>query len=402
MCGSEGRPCQCNTAGVKQCSECGCNGAPWYWGLSIPERGGITDALADYYDDNSLFPAEKSRIISTISNNLSPDDSSWLTKNLPDKRYSDPGEMILALLPPIAWEGGNSDLIWKYPSDSVSLGQKLLVGENQAMVSLSMDGKACDSYSTGSYVLSSTNAPIWSSKSRKSLLGPDKTVLNGTPVFVSTGKEFEIDLNVSGQSSALRRIMAQGTSRVKVRSPGEFVEFLSSNRAFNNASAVQAVNKYSTDLLKKEMSLHELAELKGDSSILGKVLDTGFPKIGLYPIKIEFTYVGELGPGMFMQPGAQTSDPQSQAQRAEQMRKMAESMMSMQAAKMAQIQQMQQMRANMPQAQTLLCPSCHTPNPAASKFCNNCGGPLGKKSCPKCGKEAAPGIKFCGNCGTAL
>ncbi|HKW04073.1 MAG TPA: hypothetical protein VJN71_02120, partial [Nitrososphaerales archaeon] len=140
MCGSEGGPCQCNTAGIKKCSECGCDGAPWYWGLSIPGRSGITDALGDYYDDGSLFPADKSRIISTISSNLSSDDSQWITKNLPDKRYADPGEMMVALLPPIAWEGGSSDLIWKYPSDAVSLGQKLLVGENQAMVSLSMDG----------------------------------------------------------------------------------------------------------------------------------------------------------------------------------------------------------------------------------------------------------------------
>jgi membrane protease subunit (stomatin/prohibitin family) len=54
-------------------------------------------------------------------------------------------------------------------------------------------------------------------------------------------------------------------------------------------------------------------------------------------------------------------------------------------------------------AATVACPSCGHQNPAASKFCSNCGTKMpedtGKHFCSQCGKEVAPGAKFCSNCG---
>ena len=51
-------------------------------------------------------------------------------------------------------------------------------------------------------------------------------------------------------------------------------------------------------------------------------------------------------------------------------------------------------------ARTVTCPSCGTPNPAESRFCLECGTPLG--GCPSCGTVNPPTAKFCGNCGTRL
>jgi hypothetical protein len=47
------------------------------------------------------------------------------------------------------------------------------------------------------------------------------------------------------------------------------------------------------------------------------------------------------------------------------------------------------------------CPSCHTANPDANRFCMGCGAAL-ERACPSCG-VASPGVaRFCGACGASL
>ncbi len=55
-------------------------------------------------------------------------------------------------------------------------------------------------------------------------------------------------------------------------------------------------------------------------------------------------------------------------------------------------------------AATVVCPNCHTANPADAKFCNSCGAKLGGGTikCPTCGTENPAGAKFCSNDGTKL
>ena len=47
------------------------------------------------------------------------------------------------------------------------------------------------------------------------------------------------------------------------------------------------------------------------------------------------------------------------------------------------------------------CSNCGNENPAGSRFCNQCGTPLGK-SCPKCAAENARDAKFCSQCAASL
>ncbi len=49
------------------------------------------------------------------------------------------------------------------------------------------------------------------------------------------------------------------------------------------------------------------------------------------------------------------------------------------------------------------CPSCHTDNPAGSRFCRECGTGLAPRTahCTNCGTELAPNAKFCSGCGTS-
>lgn len=51
---------------------------------------------------------------------------------------------------------------------------------------------------------------------------------------------------------------------------------------------------------------------------------------------------------------------------------------------------------------TIVCPHCGKEIPTGTKFCGECGKPLGKTKCPACGTENEPGMKFCGNCGEKL
>jgi predicted ATPase/class 3 adenylate cyclase len=49
----------------------------------------------------------------------------------------------------------------------------------------------------------------------------------------------------------------------------------------------------------------------------------------------------------------------------------------------------------------MTCPSCGHENPAAQKFCGECGTVL-QATCPSCGVRNPPGQKFCGECGAPL
>jgi Double zinc ribbon len=47
------------------------------------------------------------------------------------------------------------------------------------------------------------------------------------------------------------------------------------------------------------------------------------------------------------------------------------------------------------------CPRCNHKNPAAPKFCGECGARLAAV-CASCGTANYPGQKFCGECGSKL
>ena len=47
------------------------------------------------------------------------------------------------------------------------------------------------------------------------------------------------------------------------------------------------------------------------------------------------------------------------------------------------------------------CPKCRFDNPAAMKFCGQCGSKL-ESLCPKCNFPNPPKFKFCGECGYVL
>ena len=387
-------PCQCNVIGIQKCSTCGCDAQPWWADLQLPGGDSIRDLLWDLNSDEGFFPASKDKIIQALSES----DGGWLSKNLPNSSYKDTGEVVSALLqksPPIEWQVQPTEIYWRYPGATTCAGQQLVVKEDQKAVMMNKSGKACDEFVTGKYSLSSSNCPVLFANSRKVAPGFQHVVLDGFPVFVSTSKEFEVAIMAIGQSKSLRSVMANGIARVRISSPKEFLEQIGSKSNYNSSNGLSSLQKYSAELLKKEMLAHELDEISGNTALLESILSNGLRTIGLDPIKVNFSSVGDSGAGMFMAAATQMrNDPQFM----EQMRQRAE---AIRAAQMAREQTVQQQKSV---AQSVACPSCSAPNPQTGKFCGNCGKPLPalKKTCPKCGQQSDPQIKFCGNCGTKL
>ena len=402
--------CECEIIGTKNCRRCGCEAQPWWFEIKIPGSQGISDMLWELYRDDRFFPATKNKIVQRMAD--SQEDSGWLNQNLPERMYQNADDIMSALIktmPPIAWEPQPTEILWKYPGHAVPEGQEIIVAENQQAMMMSKSGIAYDTLKTGKYTISHENCPLLAAKSRKSLTGA-QFVLNGSPVFFSPAMEFEVGLSVMGQTRALRRVMARGVARVRISSPKQFLETIGAKGQDSSQGTISALQRYCDEITKKEMLAHEMDELTGNPSLLEKALNDGLKNAGLEPLKVAFSSVGELGPGMFMPSATQRGDPKNY----EQMKQMAESLRAAQMAQMQAIQQQmmkQQAQQNPPSSQpatygtqTVVCSSCNTSNPQTSKFCGNCGKPLQpqKKICPKCGQQSDPSIKFCGSCGTKL
>jgi hypothetical protein len=426
-----GTVCDCDTTiGVRSCRGCGCSCEPWWSGLNLSigwkaqDSGTIVDFLSDYYPytDDRFFPATKEKIMQSLSETYGMDNTGaegqWMNQNLPQRIYNNPDDIVFAListLPVISWDRAQqTELIWKYPTQKFAFGQKLLVAQDQQVVMMTADGKkACDSFSAGNYILSKDNCPITISNSRK--VAPEIQarggISDGFPVFINPCMEFETELMVSGQTRALRRIVAKGVARFRISNPNTFLEQIASKGKFDMQTTLSTLRKHCEELLQKEMSLHEFEELKDNSPLLEISLSRGIKNIGLDSIKVSFSWVGEMGPGMFGSLSAATMSQMFDPQRMAQMRQIAETMRAMQmSGKGANLSPSrtysQQQGAAQTGKVTMECPSCNASNPTGNKFCNNCGKPLAmqitKKVCPKCGEQADASIKFCGNCGTKL
>ena len=402
--------CECAVMGVSKCSECGCDAQPWWADIDLPGGEGVRNMMWDTNGDDGFFPASKEKLVKAIRD--AGEDSTWLVENLPDQAYQNTSDIASALtrnLPPIASQQGAADLIWKHPAQALCGGQELIVGDNQQTVLVSRTNRACDSFAPGRYAISRESCPKLASESRKSVPGFNRVVLSGSAIFFMPSKELEIDLSVTGQTRALRRVMAKGVARVRIFSPREFFEQIAAKNQFRSEGTLAGLKRYCDDTVKKEMLSHEMDELSGNGSLLETPLRDSLSRVGLEPVSVSFSFVGDMGPGAFMQAASSMKGGGGADQKnLEQMKQLMESMRATQMARMQAVQQqLAQQNKQTAQANTMIvCASCGTSNPQATKFCGNCGKLLqaqqAKKTCPKCGNQSDPSIKFCGSCGTKL
>ncbi len=415
--------CYCSLTGPNKCPGCGCECAPWYWGLGFAGPASVRSFFGVGDDENpgfSKFPASKGQIVEAAREQFQEAetdmaDLGWLSGNLPDGTFRDLGEVLAALMPVVAWRGKDaSALLAALPMTAVASGTRMMVGADQTAVLVASDGRPLDSFGPGERLLSRENTPRAAAESRPLAAGFTKSVIRATPVFAST-QEIRTSLSRSGRVRSGENVSVRGSVTVSISSLPDFLAKVGSRpRGFSLTEGETKVGMILAAVLDQTLSSHELGELSGSGTLLETAIRSGAAQAGLR--------VSALS----LEPPAQVSvADQLTAVREMQRRALASMPPEMQAkvsAQMAQAMERAQaargLGARGPGAAAppvpaagssradpgaRACPSCRAPNPPEGKFCRNCGQPLPQtRSCPNCGKEPEPGVKFCGSCGTRL
>ncbi|MHB8567762.1 MAG: double zinc ribbon domain-containing protein [Nitrososphaerales archaeon] len=382
--------CSCSLSGPSRCSGCGHDCEPWWSGLQVPGRNDLVDVLTEFAEDRT-FPATKKDIVDYVG------EDQWIRNNLPEGSYKDPGEVMLAVLPPLKWSGDNTSLVSASQEKATPSGTKLVVAEGQAAVIVGQwDYKPYDVFLTGEYTLTPGNAPKISARSRSPAPGFSRMIFLGAPLFISLTHETSTPLNLMTLAASKQMCGVKGSAMWKVESPVAFVDYVSmSLKTLDASKIISTLNTQFNSFIRKEIASRSLVDLKNNSAALAKTISDDASKIGLYAV-VTIEYVGEPTPEM-----AAAMLGEMQSSRANMMAATAQIRSSNPTPKES-LHGAPQMPGDA--SPNLVCQACGASNPPTGKFCNNCGKALvqQKLTCPKCGKEAAAATKFCGNCGARM
>lgn len=318
------------------------------------------------------------------------------------------------------------------------IGSQLIVREGQAAVFF-RDGKALDTFGPGRHTITTANIPLLVNLIRGVFSG--STPFTAEAYFVSTRDMLDQKwgtpepITLRDQVLRMVRLRAHGTYNMAVSDPQLFVAQIVGARGYYTTKEITnylrsiIINRL-TDLLGENMkSILDLPALFEEISAAARArLRDDFAALGLalkqlYIQSISPTEetskaideaasmgaVGDMDAYMKFKTARAVGDAATQpggiAGGAAQMglgvgaglaaaRAMADAMAP-------------QPPTAAPQAPaaaaTVSCPKCQFQNPAAARFCSNCGTQIaGKLKCPQCGTENALGSKFCNNCGTKL
>jgi hypothetical protein len=391
--------CRCSLSGPSKCEECGHECAPWYQGLEIPGKESLSGWLYDFTESNK-YPATKGALVAYLRENSS-EDADWLSENLPDRNFDDPGDVMLALTPTI--ESSGDQMVTKTSMRAIASGTKLAVHKGQAAVMVEpRSNSALDVLLNGTYVLSASNCPMLAAKSRRPAESFDKMVLMGGPVFISLEKELQLPFIAMGQTASGKPGGAKGTIRVSVQGPKEFASFVFSSlrSGYDDASLAAALTSRFTTALRTALATTQMDAMKKDYGVLGGPLSESAGQIGL-KATVSIEYAGEPTPELSMAMMGQTmGDMSAKMAAAQQAMRMAQQRPGMPGGQVPQPYPAGPPRS--PQPAATICPKCNFKNPPGVKFCNNCGTPMGMKKCQQCGTENNPSVNFCGNCGSKL
>lgn len=314
----------------------------------------------------------------------------------------------------IEWVGAKEgDIVWRYPDESISWGDVLVVREHEAAVFF-RDGKAYDVLRAGRHVLTTASLPLLT-KLLSAIAGFDKVPFRATIVFVSL-KQFQGRFGGQGQTRELAPLKFFGSFWFRIEDPNLFVnEVVGSQGVYTTERLQEFLRGYFNERLIDTLSQYSLVEVYGkldETSFLAKnVLRGAFSRIGVELIDVKFEGI-DTSPEwrdriFYMRAGVGASE----VLRMETVQKSAESLSKSPGAAVGagavilpQVMQPMPAAQPAPAANVIVCPKCNTPNPPNAKFCSNCGSPLQAAGpiCPKCNTANPPGAKFCINCGSPL
>jgi hypothetical protein len=404
-------PCACEQAGVSTCPVCQHGCEPWYSGLTIPGR----DDLVQYFMDSRdqlAFPATKSQLLGALqavdpslpNNPTVGPQFQWFARALPDRTYSDIGEAMIAVAEPVTAPpepaGGSSP--WRAaPGDEWGAGQRVIVPEGQALV-LERDGRAYDHLPAGTHVLDATSCPRIALVSRQPARPGGPTSYRAHLLYVSTAPftvpfSFMSTNRLTAPPAPGQRpppvIAVQGSATVAVRDAGLFVEKVrqtergGSDRAAEVRSLLEAA-------LRTAVEGADPNQLEERRAALTQSAGAALESMGLAVSELRFGALGPPTPEMMMQMRSQMVGMASMAAAARASRSMSPGPTTTPA---------QPPGPTAPAGAP--CARCGHGNPPGSRFCLQCGTPLGVPAaplCPSCGRANPPGSRFCLACGAAL
>lgn len=302
------------------------------------------------------------------------------------------------------------EIVWRYPVEEIAWGDNLVVHEYEAAVFF-RDGKAYDVFRAGRHVLTTANLPLIT-KLLSTIAGFDRVPFRASVVFISL-KQFLGRFGAQGQTRELAPLKFYGSFWFRVEDPNLFVNEVVGGQGLYTTEGLQSfLRGYFNERLIDTLSQYSLAEVYGkldETSLLTKsFLFEALSRIGLELIDLKFEGIDttpEWRDRIFY---LRTGIGAGEVLRMETVQRTAESLSkSPGAAVGAGIAIIPPLFQQPPPGQQVIqCPRCGFQNPAASKFCGNCGTPLqatvGGVTCPSCGHPNPPGAKFCMMCGRPL
>ena len=325
----------------------------------------------------------------------------------------------MPLIEKVAWDyAGPEDIAYRFPKLNLKYGSQVIVKENQWAVFF-RDGKAYDVFGPGRHTITSNNIPLLTAALQKLKLIGD--IFECEVIYVSNS-QFRGNFGGNAYSAPSGDLKYQaelgffGYALYKVEEPKLFVtEFFGNRGASTSRDIENYIRGFINERVIDEFGEHDIFELVKK---VDETTDKVGLKIGNEAARIGLKVIDCVFEGVKIPEEARrfASGMGSQAMTMQYMKETAAELKNSQGGGAAAAglgagigltmpyMMAQQMQQGQPQ-QVVLCQNCGAKNPAATKFCGNCGAslaPQAKVICPKCKAENPATMKFCGNCGNSL
>lgn len=349
----------------------------------------------------------------------------------------------MAIIDVVKFDGLRSRdwLVYKFPSDTLVFGTRLIVNEGQVAVFVKR-GQVCDLFYPGSYILDTENLPVLFHIFNLPYGG--KTPFTAEVYFINTKTKLDISWGTSDPIQLIDpkyfvklRIRAFGQMGLKLMDYSVFFRELIGSMNQNDIVSFDKIKLFyrgmvvtkvksiiSEMILAEKISALEISAHLDDISdkckeeISEEFLKYGFNVVNFFVQSINFPDDDFATINKILEDKAAfeiMGDGRYVTKRSFDVYEGAANNNNGVAGAFAAggigagvgmnvAQAAGGMAPSMNAGQMMICPKCGDKSVLGSKFCNSCGAPLQveKKRCPSCGKENDGDAKFCDECGFSL
>ena len=349
----------------------------------------------------------------------------------------------MAIIDVVKFDGLRSRdwLVYKFPSDTLVFGTRLIVNEGQAAVFVK-GGQVCDLFYPGSYILDTDNLPVLFHIFNLPYGG--NTPFTAEVYFINTKTKLDIPWGTSDPIQLIDpkyfvklRIRAFGQMGLKLMDYSLFFRELIGSMNQNDIVSFEKIKLFyrgmvvtkvksiiSEMILAEKISALEISAHLDDISdkcreeISGEFQKYGFNVVNFFVQSINFPDDDFAKINKILEDKAAfeiMGDGRYVTKRSFDVYEGAANNNNGVAGAFAAGGIGAGVGMNVAQAaggmdprinpgQMVICPKCGEKSVQGSKFCNTCGAKLEaeKKRCPSCGKENDGDAKFCDECGSSL